>query len=54
MELNGLVPTGVNIVDGEDLEGEESLYITSNPRFAFNINTLADLERAAQFVREGY
>jgi len=52
MELNGLVPTGVNIVDGEDLEGEESLYITSNPRFAFNINTPGDLEKALKFVRE--
>ncbi len=53
MEMNGLVPAGVNIVDGENLEGAESELITSNPHFAFNINTPNDLERALDFVNEG-
>ncbi|RMF91578.1 MAG: hypothetical protein D6733_00785 [Methanobacteriota archaeon] len=54
MEIDGLVPAGINIVDGRDLDGEESRLVTSNPRFAFNINTPGDLERAAQFAREAH
>ncbi len=53
IELNDLVPAGVNIVDGENLDGKESQLITSNPRFAFNINTPNDLEKALEFAGEG-
>lgn len=52
IEENGLVPTGVNIVDCADLDGEESQLVTENPRFAFNINTPNDLEKALEFVKE--
>jgi adenosylcobinamide-phosphate guanylyltransferase len=52
IEENGLVPAGVNIVDGENLDGAESKLITSNPRFAFNINTPNDLKRAIDFTGE--
>jgi adenosylcobinamide-phosphate guanylyltransferase len=49
IEVNGLVPSGVNIVEGENLDGAESQLITSNPRFAFNINTPNDLKKALEF-----
>jgi len=52
IEMNGLVPAGVNIVDGEELNGEESQLVTENPRFAFNINTPSDLKRALEFAKE--
>jgi GTP:adenosylcobinamide-phosphate guanylyltransferase len=50
LEMNGLVPAGVNIIDGENLDGEESNIVTENPHFAFNINTQNDLERALEFA----
>ena len=52
IEIDGLVPTGVNIVDGSDLNGAESQLVTENPRFAFNINTPSDLEKAIEFAKE--
>lgn len=52
IEIDGLVPTGVNIVDGTDLNGVESKLVTENPRFAFNINTPNDLEKAVEFAGE--
>jgi adenosylcobinamide-phosphate guanylyltransferase len=49
IEIVGLVPTGVNVVDGHELNGEESQLITMKPSFAYNVNTPQDLERANSF-----
>ena len=49
-ETDGLVPTGVNIVDGRDINGEESRLVTVNPSFAFNINTPLDLKIALDYT----
>ncbi len=46
LNQDGLVPTGVNILDGSNLDGEEAIIVSSNPRFAFNINTPKDLKKA--------
>lgn len=39
----GLVPSGVNIMDFRDLQGMETRLVTRNPNFAFNINVQDDL-----------
>ena len=52
IEIDGLVPAGVNIVDGTDLNGAETRLVTENPRFAFNINTPSDLEKAIEFTEK--
>jgi GTP:adenosylcobinamide-phosphate guanylyltransferase len=46
IEMDGFVPAGVNVVDGENLDGKETRLISTNPSFAFNINTPEDLEKA--------
>jgi adenosylcobinamide-phosphate guanylyltransferase len=49
MEIDGLVPAGVNIVDGNDIDGAESRLVTAKPQFALNVNTPHDLEQALSF-----
>ncbi len=39
-----LVPSGINIVDGKNIDGEEYTVVTHKGQFAFNLNTLKDLE----------
>ncbi len=41
---DGFVPSGINIVDGKNINGEEYTLVTENGVFAFNLNTLKDLE----------
>jgi GTP:adenosylcobinamide-phosphate guanylyltransferase len=52
LESNGLVPSGVNVVNGSDIDGRESRIITENPAFAFNINTQNNLEKAIAYARK--
>jgi adenosylcobinamide-phosphate guanylyltransferase len=47
MVFDDLVPAGVNVVDGGDLNAPEGVLVLDNPRFAFNVNTLKDLNRKA-------
>jgi adenosylcobinamide-phosphate guanylyltransferase len=49
LEVGDLTPTGVNIVDGEDINGEEFPLLTSRSSFFFNINTPGDLKKAQAF-----
>lgn len=41
---DGFVPSGINIVDGKNINGEEYTLVTENGVFAFNLNTQKDLE----------
>lgn len=43
MVLDDLVPAGVNVVNGRDLDGPERVLVSENSRFAFNVNTHEDL-----------
>ncbi|MBI4344998.1 MAG: NTP transferase domain-containing protein [Euryarchaeota archaeon] len=47
--IGNYVPSGVNILDGRNLDGEEAKVITEKVQFAFNVNTLEELALA-----EGY
>lgn len=44
--IEGYVPAGVNVVDGKNLNGEETKLITDRIEFAFNINSLEDRKLA--------
>jgi adenosylcobinamide-phosphate guanylyltransferase len=48
--IDGLVPTGVNIVDGKNLNGSEFNLITSKSQFALNVNTKEDAEEAKRRI----
>ncbi|MFQ5975759.1 MAG: NTP transferase domain-containing protein [Candidatus Hydrothermarchaeales archaeon] len=48
---NGLVPSGVNIVDGKNLDGKEFSLVTDKEEFAFNLNTLNDLESIERYKK---
>ncbi len=50
LTVDGLVPSGVNIVDGKNLEGEEYQLICDKPSFAFNINTQEDLRKGEIYL----
>jgi uncharacterized protein (TIGR00454 family) len=52
LEIGGLTPTGVNIVDGENINGGETQLLTSRPSFVFNINTQGDLKKALEFKKD--
>lgn len=43
MVRGNLVPAGVNVVDGKELNGPERVLVVDNQRLAFNVNTLEDL-----------
>jgi adenosylcobinamide-phosphate guanylyltransferase len=49
--LGSLVPAGVNIIDGKNLEGREEVYITENIRLAVNVNSPEDLRKALEVRR---
>jgi uncharacterized protein (TIGR00454 family) len=45
MVCDDLVPAGVNVVDGKNIDGPERVLVLENPRLAFNVNTREDLSR---------
>lgn len=49
-EADALVPVGVNIIDGMNLDGDDTVLVTDKHSFAFNINTPDDLMKANNFV----
>jgi adenosylcobinamide-phosphate guanylyltransferase len=51
MVRDGMVPSGINIVDGDSLSEEgEALLVTSLLPFVFNVNTLEELHRAESIL----
>jgi adenosylcobinamide-phosphate guanylyltransferase len=46
MVIDDLVPAGVNVVDGKNIDGPERILVLENPRLAFNVNTMEDLSMA--------
>ncbi|MBU2559347.1 NTP transferase domain-containing protein [archaeon] len=46
-----LIPTGVNIVDGKNLNGSEFNLITAKPQFGLNVNTKEELVEAQRRIR---
>jgi len=53
MVKGGHVPSGINVVDGKDLnENNEALSITKRIELAMNINTLDDLKVSAKVLEE--
>lgn len=49
--INGCVPSGVNFVDGKNLNGSEFKLVTMKSKFAVNINTQSDFEIALRMVK---
>lgn len=49
--MDGHVPSGVNIVDGKNLNGGEFKLITEESKFAINVNTASDSELALRRIR---
>jgi adenosylcobinamide-phosphate guanylyltransferase len=49
--IDGLIPTGVNIVDGKNLNGSEFNLITTKPQFGLNVNTKEELVEAQRRMR---
>lgn len=45
MVRDDLVPAGVNVVDGKNIDGPERVLVLENSRLAFNVNTREDLSR---------
>jgi adenosylcobinamide-phosphate guanylyltransferase len=52
--IDGNVPTGVNIVDGKNLNGSEFKLITEESKFAVNVNTISDFETASRRIRNAH
>lgn len=52
--MGDFVPSGVNIVDGRDLDGAEAKVITEKVQFAFNVNTLEELALAEGHKEESH
>ncbi|MDR1722081.1 MAG: NTP transferase domain-containing protein [Methanobrevibacter sp.] len=50
MNLDGLVPVGLNILLSNDIIQSEDKLILSNIELAININTLNDLDRLKEFI----
>ncbi len=46
------IPTGINVLDGEYLEGEQCYLVVSNPRLAVNVNYNEDLKIAEKVLEE--
>ena len=46
-----LVPTGINVINAQRLEGREEVYITENIRLAVNVNSIEDLRKADEIRR---
>ncbi len=49
--MDGRVPSGVNIVDGKNLNGSEFRLITEESKFAINVNTIIDSEMASRRIK---
>lgn len=49
--IDGLVPTGVNMIDGKNLNGSEFKLITNKSKFAVNVNTIDGFEAASRRIR---
>ncbi|MFQ6105868.1 MAG: NTP transferase domain-containing protein [Candidatus Hydrothermarchaeaceae archaeon] len=43
MVIGALVPAGINIVDGNNIEGEEAKLISEKVEFAVNVNTMNEI-----------
>lgn len=52
MELPQGIPTGINVVDSSNLEGEECYLVVNNLRLAVNVNYLQDLDKAEEILKE--
>ena len=52
--MGNYVPSGVNVLDGRDLDGEEAKVITEKVQFAFNVNTLEELALAEGHKEESH
>ena len=50
LEMDGCVPSGVNVVDGRHLEGEESVLVTRRIALAVNVNTQGDAEISKLYI----
>lgn len=46
------VPTGINVMDTNELGGKECYLFVNNPRLAVNVNYLEDLEKAEKILDE--
>lgn len=49
--INGCIPSGVNFVDGKNLNGREFKLVTMKSKFAVNVNTQSDFEQALRMVK---
>jgi adenosylcobinamide-phosphate guanylyltransferase len=49
--LEGCVPSGVNIVDGKNLNGSEFKLIMEELKFAINVNTISDFKVASRRIK---
>lgn len=45
LKYEGLVPAGINVVNGRNLDGYQKTIVIDNPRLAVNVNTKEDLFR---------
>jgi GTP:adenosylcobinamide-phosphate guanylyltransferase len=49
--MDGMVPAGVNVVDGERLsEEDEGIFVTEHVPFALNVNTPKEVELAESLL----
>ncbi len=52
LSLDGLVPTGVNLVLANTKEQDQTIYISNNIELAFNINTINDLILSRGYIKK--
>lgn len=52
--MDGYVPSGVNIVDGKNLNGSEFKMITKESKFAINVNTISDSKVASRRIKHAH
>lgn len=52
--IDGYVPSGVNIVDGKNLNGSEFKMVTEESKFAININTIPDSKVASGRIKHAH
>ena len=50
--FEGLVPTGVNLLLANNDEQDQTIYESDNIEFAFNINTINDLDLSEHYVKK--
>ncbi len=49
--IDGYVPSGVNIIDGKNLNGGEFKLVTEELRFSMNVNTISDFKLALRRIK---